>query len=554
MSFVFSRHGLNRRDQFLQRFFEILPGATSWSLLLGMTALSFSKPVLAAIIIIAFYVYWIMRVIFAVIFLILAYFRLSLEKKTDWMARLEAFENPETYERRLKNIIKASPLKRKISLWIHLQEMRDFCRRSVEWLTYSQIYHLVLIPVANEGKEILEPAIRSLRTGTYPVERMMVVIALEMWASAEVKTGVYGLCQKYQGVFMDFRIVEHPEGLPGEARVKGANITWAAMDAARDLARKDIAPDHVIVSCFDADTVVSSDYFACLTYTFLACPERQRASFQPVPVYHNNIWSVPHFAKVLETSSSFFILVETTNPDKLVTFSSHSMSFKALVDIGYWPVDMISDDSLIFWKALIHYDGDYRVVPMYVTVSMDVVDAGHWLKTAQGVYRQKRRWAWGVEGFPLVMRGFLQMEKLSLPKRIAHVIKMFEGHVMWATWSFLLMVIGWLPAVLATREYSGSVVYYSSSRISSVIFSLSYFTLFVLISLSLALLPRKRMRYGFFKRCLFALQWFLLPWINVFFAAMPALDAQTRLMLGRYMEFWVADKRRALRKKPSLSL
>ena len=120
---------------------------------------------------------------------------------------------------------------------------------------------------------------------------------------------------------------------------------------------------------------------------------------------------------------------------------------------------------------------------------------------------------------------------------------------MWATWSFLLMVIGWLPAILANQAYSSSVVYYSSSRISSVIFSLSYFTLFVLITLSLALLPRKRVRYGFYKRVLFTLQWFLLPWINVVFAAIPALDAQTRLMLGRYMEFWVADKRRPKRKR-----
>ena len=27
------------------------------------------------------------------------------------------------------------------------------------------------------------------------------------------------------------------------------------------------------------------------------------------------------------------------------------MSFTALVEIGYWPVDMISDDSAVFWKA-----------------------------------------------------------------------------------------------------------------------------------------------------------------------------------------------------------
>lgn len=544
MQFNFSRHGLRGKDRFLQRLFEIIPGFTSWTILLGMTALSFWNPVAAAVLIIAFYVYWLLRVFYVVLFLVLAYFRLETERKTDWMERVRCFAQLTNYKRRLKQRIRKASLKKRISLWTHLLELENYKKKSEEAPQADSIHHLVLIPVAKEGRGVLEPGICSLFSGDYPSSKMIVVIALEERASADVKAGVKELQEKYRGQFMDFRIVLHPDNLAGEARVKGANITCAARDSAAYLNSRGIAFDHVIVSCFDADTVVSPSYFSCLTYNFLVCPNRQRASFQPIPVYHNNIWDVPNYAKVMETSSSFFILAETTNPDKLITFSSHSMSFKALVEIGYWPVDMISDDSLIFWKALIHYDGDYRVVPMYVTLSMDVVDAGTWFKTAQGIYRQKRRWAWGVEGFPLVMRGFFHMKKLAWHKKCAHAVKMFEGHIMWATWSFLLMVIGWLPAILANQTYSSSVVYYSSSRISTVIFSLSYFTLFVLILLSLALLPRQRVRYGFFKRLFFTLQWFLLPWINVLFAAIPALDAQTRLMFGRYMEFWVADKRR----------
>ena len=155
----------------------------------------------------------------------------------------------------------------------------------------------------------------------------------------------------------------HPAVVPGEARVKGANATCAAKQAAAFFQRHQIPFENVIISCFDADTVVSPNYFACLTYHFMVCPDRLRASFQPIPVYHNNIWHVPGFARVVETGSSFYQLIEATNPEKLVTFSSHSMSFKALVDVDYWPVDMISDDSAIFWKAYIHYDGQYQGDP-----------------------------------------------------------------------------------------------------------------------------------------------------------------------------------------------
>jgi len=36
----------------------------------------------------------------------------------------------------------------------------------------------------------------------------------------------------------------------------------------------------------------------------------------------------------------------------------------------------------------------------------------------------------------------------------------------------------------------------------------------------------------------------MVPFILVFFSALPALHAQTRLMLGKYLEFWVTDKHR----------
>ena len=54
MRFVYSHHGLDRKQAFLQRFFEILPGLTSWTFLLGLVALSVWAPLAAAVLVIAF--------------------------------------------------------------------------------------------------------------------------------------------------------------------------------------------------------------------------------------------------------------------------------------------------------------------------------------------------------------------------------------------------------------------------------------------------------------------------------------------------------------------
>lgn len=474
------------------------------------------------------------------LFLVFSYIRLNMEQKTDWMERIKGIDHLITYYQQQP----PSPPWQSFSTWTHRRELKKLLD-SQQWPAPSKdIDHLVIFPVVKESQEVIEPAIKAISQQQFPTRQIIVVFALEERATEQIKKGVYHVQNKYKPFFLDCLVVEHPADLPGEARVKGANVTYAAKKAAAYIRGQHIPFENVIVSCFDADTVVGENYFACLTYHFMIHSNRQQASFQPIPMYHNNIWHVPGFARVIETGSSFFQLVEATNPEKLVTFSSHSMSFKALVEVDYWPVDMISDDSAIFWKCYIHYDGGYQVIPMYVTLSMDVASANNWWRTVKSVYKQKRRWAWGVENFPLVMRAFWQDRKIPLWDKFRHGFKLLEGHWSWATWGFILSLIGWLPVLFARQEFASSVVYYNVPQIASTIFNLASLCLITSIILSLALLPRADMRYPLLVKIGHALEWLMIPLILVFLGTLPALDAQTRLMFGRYLEFWVSDKGR----------
>lgn len=544
MRFHFSRHRLRGKDRTIERLFEFAPGALSWSILIGMALLSITRPLFAAVVIIVFDLYWLMRLFYMNLFLSLSYFRLSAEKETDWMERAKGADRAEAYYKRLQKVKASGSLKKRISLLVHKAEIKQIRKNSETPPLLKDIYQLVIFPVAREALEIVEPGIESMLKGTFPPERIVVAIALEDSAPDEVKSGIGRIEKKFGGRFRNFMVVVHPQGLPGEARVKGANASFAARKTAGYFDKAGIPYENVICSCFDADTVVSPDYFSCLTYHYLITPDRTRASFQPIPVFHNNIWQAPGFARVLDVGSSFFQLIEATNPEKLVTFSSHSMSFKALVDIDYWPVDMISDDSAIFWKAFIHYDGQYRVVPIYTTLSMDVTEAETWWRTVINVYKQKRRWAWGAENIPIVMRAFLKPGGIPLWRKIVLAFKLFDAHLSWTTWPFLLSVISWLPVIFATRQYAHSMFYYSGPRIAGTVFTLASFGLGVCIILSLLLLPKRKVRHNLLRRLGHAFEWLLIPPISIFLSALPALDAQTRLMFGKYMEFWVTVKKR----------
>jgi len=60
--------------------------------------------------------------------------------------------------------------------------------------------------------------------------------------------------------------------------------------------------------------------------------------------------------------------------------------------------------------------------------------------------------------------------------------------------------------------------------------------------ISTLLLPKRPANYGLTKSLAMVLQWLVLPVSIIAFGAIPSLEAQTRLMLGKYLGFWVTPK------------
>lgn len=486
------------------RELEIIPGFISWGTIIGFILLAIFKPVLCAILVIIFDFYWIIRTAYLTTLLVMAYQKLTQQRNMDWL---------------------------------------KLCQEIKPARKWQELYHLVIFPVYKEGLDILRPSLEALRLAHYPKEKIIVVMAFEeRFAPAKQSAAV--LEKEYKGVFFEYVTTFHPDNLPGEKRAKGANATWAAKKACGIVASKKIPLENIVVSCFDADTCVDKGYFGCLSYHFLTHPKPHQASYQPMPVYNNNIWHAPSFARLVEVSASFCQLIESMRLEKFVTFSSHSMSFKTLVDIDYWPVNMVSDDSVVYWKAFLYYKGDYRVVPLYTTVSMDIAYSDNFFKTLVVQYKQKRRWAWGVENFPFVVSRFLKDNEIPLLTKIRRTFHLLESHVTWAVWANIIVIIAPLPLLLGGVLFNQMPIGYNLPRITGLLLNFTLGTSIVWIVLSRIILPTRPKDVRWTKNIVMYLEWVIVPFIIIILGSTPALDAQTHLMLGRYMEFSPTIKKR----------
>ncbi len=512
---------LSGRDKKIYRLFEMIPGSLSWGTFIFLIILSIFKPVWAAFFIIVFDVYWLLLVVYLGAHLWVAYRRLKVNSGVDWRQKCEGLERGEE------------------------KNLPPDCLASKGW-SWKETRHLIIFPTLNESLEVIRSSFEALLRDGYPTEKMIVVLAIEERGGSEAKERAGVIEQEFGDEFHRFLITEHPDGIPGEIKGKGANQAWAAQEVKKKIIDKEqIDYEKILVSVFDIDTMVIPGYFFCLTYRFLTVERPYRASYQPVPVYHNNIWEAPFFARVAASSNTFWQMMQQIRQEKLATYSSHSMTFKSLYEIGFWSTNMVSEDSRIFWHSFLYYNGDYRVEPLNFPVSMDVTMDETFFQTAKNLYKQQRRWGWGVENVPYLMFNTLKRwKKISRREALNKIFIQIYGFHSWATNALIIAVIGWMPIILGGESFNTSVIAGNLPAVTRGLMTLAMVGLVFSAIISTLLLPSKPKKYHPLKKATMFFHWLILPISIILFGAIPALSSQTRLMLGKYLGFWVTPKAR----------
>jgi len=491
----------------MYRLYEISLGLAAWITLIALLVSSWALPEYVAIFIILFDTYWLLKTFYLFLHLKHSYSRLKENIKIDWSERLKAdFPNE------------------KNSLW-----------------------HLIIIPAYREPINNLRNCLESIKNESYPNEKKLVVLALEERAGEDDQVIGRTLTSEFSPSFDSFLVTTHPKNIEGEVPGKGSNQCYSAKEAKKLIIDKKQLPyEKIITTILDSDSRLEKDYLSILSHRFLSSRNSLRQSYQPIPVFTNNIYNVSFVSRILSFSCTFWQLMQQARKTELTTFSSHSMPWKALVDVGFYDTRFVSEDSHIFFQCLLHYKGDYRVDPIEYPVYMDSVEGRNIWQVIKNQYRQQRRWAWGAENLAYVFDNFRKPDHKNIPRKIKNFwrIRLWTGLYSWSTASLILFLFGWLPLLIGKRAFQSSVLAYNLPIYTSTIMNISVIGIVISAVLSTTLLPEKEKQFTKIGYLLYLLPWIFTPIAFVILSGIPALDAQTRLALGGKwrLGFWRTPK------------
>ncbi len=366
------------------------------------------------------------------------------------------------------------------------------------------------------------------------------VLAFEEREGKGVHEKAKQLRREYQEYFANVLATFHPD-LPHEVRGKSSNTAWAAQQAKKLIVqKKKLDPAYTTITSEDADARLHKDYFACLSYKFLDLPSRYYLIFQPAIMYYNNIWKAPAPVRVFSTFASIVQISLLNRKDRLINFSTYSTSFKLLNKIGFWDVDVIPEDYRLFFKAYFATGGKVEVEPIFLPVYAHAAVSSSFWKTMTNQYEQVKRWAWGVSDDPYLIKKWFTTPGIPFWDKTLRILKVLEDHFLWPVNWFAVTLGATLPPLL-NKNFARTILGKRLPQTSSAILTMALFFLLLMILVDWQQRPKDE-KVTLKAKILSFFEFILLPVVGFFFSALPGLDAHTRLMLGRYIDYRVTEK------------
>ncbi len=489
-----------KHDRTIHRLLEILPGFFSWNLILFPYWGIFLIPNIVAYFILVFNLYWFYQSFQIALSSTVSHLRIQASMRYDWLRDLKTFPD------------------------------------------WQKVHHVIIIPTYQEPLYILMRTLKSLANQTMPKDQITVVLATEKKESKEERSKkVAALKEKFGKTFANFFITVH-ELVPGEVAGKSSNERYAAIWVKKRLVDKmkmDI--NYLVVTSCDADTTFHLKHFPCLSFKFLDDPERYNRFWQAPIMYYNNIWELPAITRVPNTLGSIWNMSQLSRRDRLINMSTYSLSFKLLDSIGYWDPDKIPEDWGIFFKAYYKKLGKLEVEPIYLPLHVDAAQSTSLLKTLRAQYRTYKRWAWGASDDSWIIKNYFLVPGVPFWDKTMRLLWVLKSHFLWPV-NWFIITLGLTVPALLNPDFGRTALGYTIPKLSSFVLTIALVFLVIILIFDNIYKPKRPEHFPRWRAIFMPLEFFLMPIAGFFFNALPGIDAHTRLMLGKYIEYKVTEK------------
>ena len=494
------RNFILKHEKSVQRALEILPGFFSWNVILFPYWGIFVIPDTVAYFVLIYNIYWFYQSATIAVTSYISHIRIQASMLYKWEEDIKSFPD------------------------------------------YKKVNNVVIITTYKEPLHTLKRTLQSIADQTLSKEQITVCLAMEEKESeSERKEKVKELKKSFPDIFANFFITVH-KLKPGEVVGKASNERYAAIWIKKELVnKKKMDINYITVTSCDADHVYHPNHFAALTYKFLDNPKRHLMFWQPVIMFYNNIWELPAITRVPNTLGSIWNLSQLPRKDRLINQQNYSLSLKLLHKSGYWDADKIPEDWGIFFKAYFKNKGQIEVDPIYLPVRVDAAQSTSLIKTLKNQYEQYKRWAWGVSDDPWIIRQYLSDTEIPFGNKTMRLITVLWAHFLWPV-NWFVITIGLILPTILNPAFGRTTLGYMVPKISSFVLTLALLFLSVMIIFDNIYKPKKPKNVSFLRVILTPLEFVLMPVAGFFFSALPGLDAHTRLMLGKYLEYRVTEK------------
>ena len=500
---------VEKNDQAVYRFLEILTTSVRWAVLLSPIWLGLLAPKVTVFMLTFFAVFWVYLAIRHSMGMIIGYLRYKKEMKVDW------------YEECQKLDFKTLPDKETLPPSLKITK------------------HFILIPAYSEPYEIFKETLDALFKQTFPTEQVTLVFTIEEKYSERVKENIIKAIGDRLNKLERLMIYVHPAGIPGEAiGVAGANRTWGAKHAIEDLKKENVDLRNYIFTTMDSDHALNPQFLSRLTHLFLTNDKRDNKFYSSaVSLFDNNYWRVPTLMRIEATSILMGGLSDWVVSHKGLkdTFSNYSTSLQTLIDANYWDVKVGIDDTVFFWRAFSARNGDFIGVCHYIPYSADAVEGKSYWGSYKSLYKQLVRWGWGTVSVPISLREFLKNKKIPFRHKLLWTLEHIKKYTFLVNVVFLI-TFGFSIVSIVNPYIKQTSYAYSLPKIMSVILTIPLIFFIPATILKLKIVRPMPENWPLWKKTFSLLEGPMVLINLLTFSFFPFLEAQTRMLFGKKMK------------------